>query len=180
MTWIDWAILAFIALGALRGMRNGLIRQVVGLASAIIGGVIAANLYPRLAENIDFIIEGIAMRQLAAFAAIFIGCLVLGQIAAQILRTAASLLLLGPLDRLGGLALGFLQSTLIVAFLLYALTAFPAIPGLGEPLADSVVAPYFLERLPLLQQMLPESFRATLEEVRKGDIPDLPIPGLPR
>jgi membrane protein required for colicin V production len=180
MAWIDLGIIAFIVLGSLRGLSSGLIRQVVTLASVIAGGVVAANLYPRLAANIDFMVSDLLTRQLVAFAAIFFGFLVLGQIAGQLLRTVASMLLLGPMDRLGGLVFGAAQSTLIVAFLLYAITAFPAIPGMEEQLAESVVAPYFIESFPLLQRLLPQDFRAAVAAFRQGDLPNLPIPGLSR
>ncbi len=179
MAWIDLAILGFVAVGAFRGMSSGLIRQVVGLASVIVGGVVAANLYPRLAENIDFVVSDLLTRQLVAFAAIFFGILVLGQIAAQLLRTLASLLLLGPVDALGGFVFGLVQSVLTVAFLLYAVTAFPAIPGIEGQLAESKVAPYFLERLPLLEQLLPEQFRSAIDAYRRDGLPSLPIPSLP-
>ena len=175
MAWIDFLILGYIALTAFRGLRSGLIRQVVGLASVLVGGVVASNLYPRLAENIDFLISDSSTRQLVAFGAIFAGFMVLGAIAGQMLRTVASLLLLGPIDSLGGLVFGAVQATLVVAFLLYAVTAFPAIPFVGDQLAESRVAPYFLERLPLIQSLLPEDFRKAIESY-KGGLPALPIP----
>lgn len=180
MAWIDLGILAFISIGALRGMSSGLIRQVVGLASVVIGGVVASNLYPRLTENIDFVVSNLLTRQLIAFAAIFFGILVLGIIAEQLLRTVASLLLLGPLDAIGGLAFGVVRFALIVAFILYAVTAFPAVPGMESQLAESTIAPYFLAWLPVLQLLLPEGFRAAIDGVGQGELPNLPIPGIPR
>lgn len=182
MAWVDLAILGFVAIGTFRGLASGLIRQVVGLASVIVGGVVAANLYSRLADNIDFMVSDLLTRQLIAFAAIFFGIVILGQIAGQMLRTLASLLLLGPLDSIGGLVFGFVQSVFTVAFLLYAIAAFPAIPGMEEQLAESTIAPYFLERLPLLDQLLPEQFRSAIDSYRQNGIPSLPIPipGLPR
>jgi uncharacterized membrane protein required for colicin V production len=179
MAWIDLAIIAFIALGSFRGLRSGLIRQVVNLASVIAGGVVASHLYPRLATNIDFLVADTQSRQLVAYAAIFFGFLVLGQLAGQLLRTVASMLLLGPLDHLGGLMFGLVQSVLIVTFMLYAVTAFPAIPLLTAQLDESTIAPYLIGRLPLLQRLLPEGFRTAIEAYQGGSLPNLPIPGLP-
>jgi len=179
MAWIDFLILGYIALGAFRGLRSGLIRQAVGLASVLVGGVVASNLYTRLSENIDFLISDTTTRQLVAFGAIFAGFMVLGAIAGQLLRTLASMLLLGPLDSLGGLFFGLVQSSLVVAFILYALTAFPAIPLLTSQLQESKVAPYFIAQFPLLQSLLPEPFRKAIEGFQSGAIPPLPIPGRP-
>lgn len=176
MAWIDFLILGFIGLSAFRGLRSGLIRQVVGLASVLVGGVVASNLYTRLAENIDFLVSDTATRNLVAFGAIFAGFLVLGAIAGQLLRTVANMLLLGPIDSLGGLVFGLVQSTVVVAFVLYALAAFPAIPGLTSQLEESRVAPYFIEQFPLLQSLLPERFREAIETFQSGSIPPLPIP----
>jgi membrane protein required for colicin V production len=172
--WIDLVIVAIVAWSAFSAFRRGLIRQLVSVLSVIAGGLIAAHLHSRLAANIDFIVEDETTRKLIAFAAIFAGIVVLGQILSMLLRTAAGLLMLGPIDHLGGAAFGVLQGLLIVLFLLFALSAFPASERLTEALQESTLAPYFLDRLPLVERLLPAEFRDAIESF---DVGMLPFPG---
>jgi membrane protein required for colicin V production len=178
MNWLDLAIAGIIAWSTFSAFRQGLIRVVVSLLSTVLGAVLAGRLYGRLADNIDFLIADPAIRNLVAFVAIFAGMIVLGQIAAMFLKTASSLLFLGPMDHLGGAVFGLIQGVLTVELLLFALTTFPAIPGLNSGLEGSTLAPIFIQRIPIFEQLLPVEFRAAIENFRAGAIPGLPsMPG---
>ena len=172
--WIDLVIVAIVAWSTFAAFRRGLIRELVSLLSVIAGGLIAAHLHMRLATNIDFIVEDPVTRRLIAFAAIFAGMIVLGQVLAMLLRTAAGMLFLGPLDHLGGAAFGLVQGLLVVLFLLFALSAFPASEQLTEALQESTLAPYFLDRLPLFERLLPDDFE---NAIKNFDVSGLPLPG---
>ncbi len=184
MSWIDLAIAGAIAWPTFTAFRTGLIRQIVSLASVIAGGLAASRLYDRLSANIDFLIADPQLRNLASFVAIFAGCIVIGQVVGMLARSVASLLFLGPIDHIGGAVFGFVQGVLSAAFLLFALTAFPAVGPVTEALAQSRIAPIFLNRLPLLERLLPGDFREALNtfggEIPLPEIPSLPsgIPGI--
>jgi membrane protein required for colicin V production len=177
--WIDLVIVAIIAWSTFTAFRRGLIREFVSLLSIIGGGLLAAHFHDRLATNIDFMIEDPQTRKLIAFAAIFAGVSLIGQIVAAFLRVAASLLMLGPIDHLGGALFGFIQGLVVVMFLLFAASAFPASEQLTAALQESALAPYFLDRLPLVEGLLPDEFRDAIESFRAGIaiLPDaLPLP----
>jgi uncharacterized membrane protein required for colicin V production len=162
MHWIDVVIVAVIAWSAFSAFRRGLIREVVSLLSVLLGGIVAGHLYGRLAGNIDFLIGNAQMRDLVSFIAIFAGFVILGQIAATLLRTTAGLLLLGPIDHFGGALFGFVQGLVFVEFLLFALAAFPAIGSVESTLHDSTLAPVFLRQLPLFERLLPSEFQSAI------------------
>jgi membrane protein required for colicin V production len=182
--WIDLVIVAIVAWSALAALRRGLIRELVSLISVVAAGLLAAHVHERLAANIDFIVEDQQLRKLIAFVAIFAGVVVLGQILATVLRAAAGLLMLGPIDHLGGGAFGLAQGLLIVMFLLFALSAFPASARLTEALQQSALAPYFLDRLPVFERLLPDEFETAIGSFQAGVLPlpdgipaPMPIPG---
>ncbi|MEI6664602.1 MAG: CvpA family protein [Chloroflexota bacterium] len=179
MNWVDLVIAGTIAWSTFSAFRQGLIRVVVSLLSTVLGAVLAGRLYGRLADNIDFLIADSAVRNLVAFVAIFAGLIVLGQIASIFLRTASSVLFLGPMDHLGGAVFGLIQGVLTVELLLFALTTFPAVPGLNSGLEGSTLAPIFIQRIPFFEQLLPVEFRAAIDNFRAGAIPGLPsmLPG---
>lgn len=179
MNWVDLVIAGTIAWSTFSAFRQGLIRVVVSLLSTVLGAVLAGRLYGRLADNIDFLIADPVVRNLVAFVAIFAGLIVLGQIASIFLRTASSVLFLGPMDHLGGAVFGLIQGVLTVELLLFALTTFPAVPGLNSGLERSTLAPIFIQRIPFFEQLLPVEFRAAIDNFRAGAIPGLPsmLPG---
>jgi membrane protein required for colicin V production len=180
MHWIDLAIVGVIAWSAFSAFRRGLIREVISLASVLLGGVVAGHLYGRLAGNIDFMVKDPQTRNLVAFVAIYAGFIVLGQIAATLARAASRLLFLGPIDHFGGALFGLVQGVVLVGFLLFAVTTFPAARGLSAALDQSALAPFFLHRLPGLDRLLPDEFRSAIQGFRSGVIPTGILPaGIP-
>ncbi|MFA7295934.1 MAG: CvpA family protein [Dehalococcoidia bacterium] len=177
MNWLDLAIAAVIAWSTFSAFRSGLIRVVVSLISTVVGAVLAGRLYSQLAENIDFIAGAPEVRNLLAFVAIFGGLIVLGQVLAMVLRTASSLLFLGPIDHLGGAVIGFVQGLLVVELLLFAVTTYPATPGLARALEGSTLAPVFINRIPVFERLLPVEFRAAISAFGTGGLPGGLVPG---
>lgn len=174
MNWLDLAIVAVIAWSAFSAFRAGLIRVVVSLISTVVGAVLAGRLYAQLAGNIDFLAESPEMRNLVAFVAIFAGVMVLGQVLSAMVRTASSLLFLGPLDHVGGAIFGFVQGLLVVELLLFAVTTYPATPALARALEGSTLAPVFITQIPIFERLVPQEFRTAIGGFGAGA---LPIPG---
>ena len=171
MHWLDLVIVAIISFLTFRALSVGLIREVV-TASAVIGGaVLAGRFYPELAEDIAFAIEDESWRNLAAFGSIFIGVAIIGLFAATLLRRVAALLLLGPVDRVGGALFGFLKGVLVLEILLFASLAFPVSNHLDKAIDDSTLAPVFIDSFPLLLELLPPEFEIAAERLPREITP---------
>ena len=169
--WLDLVIVAIIAWLTLRALSIGLIREVVTAVAVIGGAILAGHFYAELADDIAFAIEDETWREFIAFAAIFIGAIVIGQIAAVLLHRTSRLLLLGTADRVGGAAFGFLKGLIVVEVLLLAAITFPVSGELDAALEDSALAPAFIEGLPVIQRLLPDEFELAAEQW--SDIVDL-------
>jgi membrane protein required for colicin V production len=165
MNWVDLLIAAVIAWTTLRGFSVGLIRQTVMLLAVVAGIFLGGMLYDDLAENLDFLIEDATTRNLVGFGAIVIGAMIAGSVLAAVLKTTASLLLLGPLDSIGGAVVGFLRGLLYVQLALIAFAVFPASEVASKAVDDSRLAPLFLDRLPLVEIGLPSEFANPLEQL---------------
>ena len=165
MHWLDLLIVAIIAWLTFRALTVGLIREVVTAAAFVVGAVLAGNYYGELADDIAFAVEDETWRQLVAFASIFIGVVVIGQIAALLLKRIASLLLLGPFDRLGGAAFGLAKGVLLVEVLLFAGLAFPVSTGVDAAIDESTLAPLFAEGIPVLLELLPAEFESAVDGI---------------
>lgn len=158
MHWIDLVIVGLVAWFTFAAFSRGLIREVVTLVALILGAVLAGAFYEELAADIDFLIDDDGVRPLVAFIAIFGGVFIGGQILAAVLRQTAQLLMLGPLDHLGGAAFGFAKGLLLVEVLLIALTTFRVSDRVDTALDDSALAPVFLDGIPVMLQLLPDEF----------------------
>ena len=118
MNWLDLLIVGILAWTTFRAFTNGLIREVVSLLGLVAGVALSGAFYDDLSSNLEFVIADPTSRSLVAFAAIFIGTTVAGAVIGSVLHTAAALLFLGPLDKLGGAAFGLLKGLLLVQILL--------------------------------------------------------------
>ncbi len=49
MTWVDWAIVIFLVVSVLGGLQQGFFRSVCSLGGLLLGLVLAAWNYPRVA-----------------------------------------------------------------------------------------------------------------------------------
>lgn len=163
MNWLDLLIVASIAWSAFRGFSTGLIRQVVWFLALVVGVLAAGLLYDDLSANLDFVISDSTTRNLVAFAAIVLGAVLAGAVIGQVLKATASLLLLGPLDSFGGAALGFVRGVVTVQVALILFAVFPAQEAVSSAIAESTLAPYFLDNLPA--PGLPGEFSNPLEQL---------------
>ncbi len=119
----DLIVLIVVGLLTLRGLWEGLVRQVIGLAGAIAGYVIAMKYSEPLAAKF---LTGFRLftGHVIAFVVIFIVCIIVASLLARIAGKLLSLAGLGILNRLGGGLLGFLKGCFIFAVLTMLLVAF--------------------------------------------------------
>jgi len=172
MHWIDLLIIAVVAWTTFAAFRAGLIREVVPLLSVIVGAIVASRLYDSLAADLDFVVDHEETRKFIAFVAIFVGVVVIGHVVSMMLRTAATLLMLGPLDHVGGAVVGFLKGLFFVKILIFAATSFPVADGVERAMEDSAFASLFIENLPLMKSLMPGEVKEALDAFKA----DLPIP----
>lgn len=168
MHWIDLLIIALIAWTTFAAFRAGLIRETIPLIAVILGAIIASSFYDDLAADIDFIVDHEATRKFLAFVAIFMGIVVIGHIASMMLRTTATLFMLGPLDHLGGAVFGLIKGILIVEILVFAATSFPIADAVSDAMNDSALAPFLIEQLPLMRALMPGEIKEALDAFEAG------------
>lgn len=165
MNWVDLLIVAVVAWTTFRAFSVGLIREVVTLVAVVAGILLAGAFYDNLSANLEFLIEDQTTRNLIAFVSILAGTMVAGQVLGGMLKQFANLLLLGPLDHIGGAAFGFLKGMLVVEVALLALAIFPAIQLVSRSVDDSRLAPFFLDTVPVAEVGLPSEFQHAREQL---------------
>lgn len=141
MSVADWIILAFLLLSVVGAAIEGFFHEAFHLVGLIVGYVLAAWQYHRLAERFAPHLKSPWVGDAAAFLIIFFAVLIVAGFAGRLARWMMKKAGLTAIDRFLGAVLGLLRGSLVVAIVLLAMTSFaPA----QKWLAESQLAPYFL------------------------------------
>jgi len=120
---------------------QGFFSEALSLAGLVVGYIVAAWQYRRLAEWFETFLKNAWLAEIFGFLAIFFGVLILFGIAARIARWVMKKAGLSGFDRFLGAVLGLLKGGLMVTVILVGMTAFEPTSKL---LQNSQLAPYFL------------------------------------
>lgn len=141
MNAADWIILGFLAFSVAGAAIRGFFFEAFHLAGWIVGYLLAAWQYPRLAGWFAPHLKSPWVGEMVAFLLIFFAVLVLAGFIGRLARWLMKKASLSALDRVLGGVLGLVRGILVAAIVLTAVAAFE--PAAGW-LAQSQLAPYLL------------------------------------
>jgi len=124
MNLFNIIILAVLIFFALKGFARGLVNEAASLTGLILGGWLAYHYYPALSAPIRTTLHVPA--HVASFLAFILLLLVTGivaHIAGNVLTAALKLVMLGSLNRLGGILIGFAEGVLLLSLLFSTATS---------------------------------------------------------
>lgn len=161
MTVLDWVILLVILISTLSAASQGFITEVFSLAGALVGYVLAAWEYPRLAPWFSKYVSTSWVADIAAFLTIFVCVLLLAGVLARIVRWAVSGVGLRWFDRVLGGIFGAVRGVAVAAVIVMAMAAFvPESPALNS----SALAPYFFVLSRTATWIAPSDLRAKYQQ----------------
>jgi len=141
MNGADWIILVALFLSVMTAASEGFFHSVFGLAGLVVGYLLAAWQYPRVANWFAPYVNSFWLAEIAGFLIIFLSVVILAGIAGRIVRWAVKEAGLSLFDRVLGAVFGLLRGCLVVAVVLMGMAAFtPSSRWLNQ----SQLAPYFL------------------------------------
>ncbi len=141
MTWLDWTMVATVALSVVLAAAQGFFFEIFSLAGAVLGFLLAMWEYPRVAAWFLPYVKAQQYANLAGFLAIFFSIVILAGMIGRIARWAVHEIGLRGVDRFLGGVFGLLRGTVIVSVAVMAIAAFaPNSPSL----ARSSLSGYFL------------------------------------
>ena len=141
MTLADWIICALVLVNVITASMQGFFSEALSMAGLIVGYIVAAWQYRRLAEWFEKFFKNEWLAEILGFLIIFFAILLLFGVAARIARWVMKQSGLSGFDRFLGAILGLLKGGLMVAVILMGMTAFEPTSKL---LQNSQLAPYFL------------------------------------
>ena len=140
MNGLDWAILGVMFLSIWLAAAHGFFFEIFSLAGVVVGYLLAAWGYGRIAPWFLSHVRSAAIADLAGFLTIFLAVVLVAGIIARIVRRAINVVGLRWIDRFLGGAFGLVRGILIVTVGVMAITAFA--PD-SKQLAGSQLAGYF-------------------------------------
>jgi membrane protein required for colicin V production len=177
----DWVMLGVIVVSAAVATSEGFVHQAFGIAGLIVGYLLAAWQYHRVADWFAPHLKSPWLGDIAAFVVIFVAVVIVAGIAGRIVRWAMKEAGLSLFDRLLGGLLGVVKGSLFVSVILMGMTAFTPSSQLLE---GSQLAPYFLvvgrAAIWLAPAQLRAKFYEGLELVRHAHVPAPPQGLLPK
>jgi membrane protein required for colicin V production len=178
--WLDPVLLGLIALSSILGLWRGLLRSAAGLA----GLVLAALFAGRLAAYMDPALKQAGMAHPAingrwAFLIAFVAIVLAVEMVANALVWVERIMLLGWVDRLGGIAFGAARGVLLGMILLAALAQFDS-ADFNKQVQQSQVAAWLWNNVPAATNMLPAGMRQSTIRLIHDRAPFLQQPLAPR
>ena len=156
MNSLDIGILVVVAIATFIGLRIGIIKAALSLVGLIVGIILAGHYYTSLAERLTFITQD-SIANGVAFAIILIGVMIIASVLTSLLKWAASVVMLGWVNHLGGAVFGLVLGAILCGALL---TLWVNFLGAPEIIRESSLAVILLDRFPAVLALLPEEFDA--------------------
>jgi len=154
MNWLDIVIVVIAALFGIRGLWQGAIKAVFGIAGLLGGIALAGHYYQPFANILSP--SGASWAGIAAYAIILVATLIVASIIGGLVAKLARIVMLGWLDKLIGFILGAGMGSMLCAAALAIVSKY--LPGTEEAISQSIVARFLMEQFPLLLALLPEEF----------------------
>ncbi len=143
MVWIDYAILAVIAISTLISLMRGFVKEAVSLIVWFSAFFIASTFYVNLANLLTSISDHF-LRNAAAISILFISTLILGALVNYMISQLVSKTGLSGTDRVLGLAFGALRGVLVVSAILFFMDAFSGVAATSWWQASRLVPEFTL------------------------------------
>ena len=124
MTIADWIIVVVLAAAVLTGIARGFFRSAFSLAGLVLGLMLAAWNYWRLAGVLKIMIHSVEIANAIAFAVIALLVMAVAAILGSLLAKFFEKVGLGCLDRLAGGIFGFVEGLVFVMVAILVTVAF--------------------------------------------------------
>ena len=171
VNWLDIVLAVILLVSTLGGMRKGFSREIIGLAAALVGLLLATQFYRMAGEPLKPYISQEWLTSVAGFLIIFLGVLIVGSIVSSIVRRILKTAGLSTIDRLLGAAYGLLRGSLIALAIIVALKTFTS----TEAVVQSRMAPYLIEVSGLVARVAPRGIESRFQhEYQKLRAPQTP------
>ncbi len=154
LSWVDWALLAVLAISVLAGLMRGFVFECLALAGWIVAWFVAQWAAPHLAPHLPTGMAGPAMLKAIAFALCFFGVLIVWSLLAKGVRMLIHATPLALPDRLLGGVFGGLRGAVLLLVVATVVGLTPAAQSSGWRASRG--ASWLQQTLTVMKLYLPE------------------------
>lgn len=151
MAVADIVFLVIIALSSIMGVFRGLIKEAFSLITWIGALVIGSLFYSPMAGLLDGMIDNSSLRNLSAFAILFVLTILVGTLVGNMLQKLIQAVGLGGADRALGALFGILRGLIIVSLVLLVTINFDFSSSWYE---GSFLVPYLMVVVDFLRELI--------------------------
>jgi len=155
--WLDWILAGIVVASVVAAMVEGFVRELIALASVVVGLVVAVWGYARAALWFEDLTKSHELALGLGFLALFLGTLVVGAVVSFLARKLIKAAGVQWFDRFLGGVFGLIRGVLVDSILLLVLVAFAIKP---DAVRQSNLAPYVTTGARVLALVMPEGLKA--------------------
>lgn len=154
MTGVDLVIIAILASGIVFGFRQGFVVETANILGAVIALAVAKAEFGTVRGLLVQSAPSSPWVTVLSYLIVFLVVWGIIILAARRIRFFVRLLMLGMVDRIGGILIGVLQSAVVIETLIY-LGERLRNPALTSAIKHAHLTPLFLNALPYLNRLFP-------------------------
>ncbi len=154
LSWVDWTLIAVLAVSVVVGLVRGLIYECLSLAGWVVAWFAAQWTAPQLAPRIPLGAPGSAPNLGVAFAIAFVLAILIWSLLAKLIRMVIHATPLSLPDRVLGAGFGLLRGGVLLLAVATVVALTPA--AQSSPWLDSRGARWLQQTLHALKPLLPE------------------------
>ncbi|EDP45799.1 CvpA family protein [Rickettsiella grylli] len=164
--WIDYTIIAIIALSVLISVMRGFVREVISLVIWVAAIAVSFIFYRYIADLLVNFIHSDSARLVISFVGLFLVTLVLGMLINYLISQLVANTGLSGTDRVLGIIFGISRGILVVVLLMMLIRLTPF--AKEETWQESVLVPHFQALEDWLRSFLPPSLHHSID-MPQGD-----------
>lgn len=166
MNIFDWVLFAVFVVGALLGLKWGLVQSVLNFVAVYVAMLVGAQFADGLVARVTDDVQNESVAAAIGYVVIFLGVFIIAQIVGKTIRAMLTVIFLGWVDKLGGVVVGLLLGAILVTGVVTAMArvAYPQDEAILVEIEDIVSGDIEAAKERLYQELAERYGRDTLKE----------------
>ncbi len=166
MNIFDWVLVAVFVVGALLGLKWGLVQSVLNFIAVYVAMLVGAQVADGLVARVTDDVQNESVATTIGYVVIFLGVFIIAQIVGKTIRAMLTIIFLGWVDKLGGVVVGVLLGAILVTGVVTAMArvAYPQDEAVLVEIEDLVTGDIEAAKERLYQELAERYGRDTVKD----------------
>jgi len=114
MNIFDWVLVAVFVVGALMGLKWGLVQSILNFIAVYVAMLVSAQIADGLVARVTDDVHNESVATAIGYVVIFLSVFIIAQVLGKIIRPMLTIIFLGWVDKLGGVVVGVILGGILV------------------------------------------------------------------